>query len=129
MIYLKKTIVQRYEPMSAWGVCTSYLEIGGDLYAMRQVDVYENGNALRYDREHWSDDFGAIGGMKCDAQRWQKAWGLDEKITAAEFEAAWALAERAPNQPPTYRGDAGPWPMLVAEQRRQLRKIRRKGRK
>jgi len=122
MIYLKATIMQHYEPQSAWGSATRYLEISEDLYASRQVDIYENGNALRYDRANWMDEFDSIAGAKYDHDRWVKAWGPDEKITATEFEAAWRLAESAPNQPQAYRNEAGPWPMLLAEQKRLSRK-------
>lgn len=121
MIYLKARIVQRYPPMCEWGGAIRYLEIGDDHYANRQVDIFENGNSLRYDRERWSDNCDSIGGMKYDAVKWLKWWGPDEKIAATEFETAWSLAEMAPNQPQAYCCDAGTWPMLLAEQKRRQR--------
>src|SRR5688572_27010456 len=113
MLYLKANIVQRYEPRSNWGSARLYLEIGDDLYATRNVEIYENGNALRYDRNNWIDGAGTIGDMKYDAKKWLKAWGPDERISAYEFEAAWMLAGNAPNQPQAYSDKAGSWPMLI----------------
>src|SRR2546421_8946022 len=42
-------------PTSAWGSFTRYLEIGADLYTVRQVDEFDNGHLLSYDRTHWID--------------------------------------------------------------------------
>jgi hypothetical protein len=49
MLYLKARIAP---PWPEWGDTTRYLEIGDDLYATRHLDLYDNGNALRYDREN-----------------------------------------------------------------------------
>ena len=39
-----------------WGRIIQYREVADDQFAVRQVDVYENGNVLRYDRSHRSDE-------------------------------------------------------------------------
>lgn len=68
----------------AWGTSTYFVEIGEHLYAVRQIEVYENGNVLFYDESHFWDDYG----MLCD-----KPIGKDQieefEITKAEFEQVW----------------------------------------
>jgi hypothetical protein len=68
----------------AWGTSTYFLEIGHDLYPVRQIEVYENGNVLFYDGNHFLDDYG----MLCDKpieERDIQEFG----ITRAEFEQVW----------------------------------------
>jgi hypothetical protein len=67
-----------------WGTSTYFMEVGHNLYALRQIEIYENGNILFYDSNHLADNYG----MLCDKQ-------LDEEdiqefaITEAEFEEIW----------------------------------------
>lgn len=113
MIYRKKTDNwYEGEPKSLWGTFTSFVEIGDDSYALRDVQLYQNGYALRYDRENWLDGVGCLGSMKYDEQKWLELWGPDEAIEASEFEEAWASSENAPNQPQDYSHKHGPWPIL-----------------
>src|SRR5262245_38756671 len=46
-----------WEAKASWGRFIRYLEIGDDLWVVRQVDVFKNGNILSYDRSHWVDEF------------------------------------------------------------------------
>ena len=74
-----------------WGECTRYVEIGDDRYAVRQVEVYNKGRVLRYERSHWCDRFGQLSG--CLFSEKQKA--IDGRLTAEvidtkEFERACA---------------------------------------
>lgn len=68
----------------AWGTSTYFLEVGHDLCAIRQIEVYENGNVLFYDDSHFSDNHG----MLCD-----KPLGEEDLrefgITKDEFEEVW----------------------------------------
>ena len=52
------------EPLRSWGTFTRYLEIGDDRYAVRHVDVFANGYAVRYDRTHWVDELGMQAGSR-----------------------------------------------------------------
>ena len=47
-----------------WGRITQYREVADDQFVVRQVDVYANGNVLRYDRSHRHDDYGSLTGRK-----------------------------------------------------------------
>ncbi|GAB1544553.1 hypothetical protein NUACC21_72290 [Scytonema sp. NUACC21] len=68
----------------AWGTSTYFMEIGENLYAIRQIEVYENGNVLFYDREHTRDDYGMLNDKKMDKKEIQEF-----EITKAEFELVW----------------------------------------
>ncbi|OUL34153.1 hypothetical protein BV372_14445 [Nostoc sp. T09] len=67
-----------------WGTSTYFMEVGHDLYAVRQIEIYENGNILSYDRSHLTDDYG----MLCDKQ-FNEEDLLEFAITKAEFEQIW----------------------------------------
>ena len=60
-------------PGAAWGKFTRYLEIGLDRYATRQVDWFENGYALRYDRDHYVDEFGTLADLRYSGN-WTRWW-------------------------------------------------------
>jgi hypothetical protein len=79
-------------PAAAWGRFTRYLEIGEDLRAVRQVDVFENGNMLSYDRGHWVDAFGMLAEGRINRNRRQWLWGQFEEIDARAFERVWVAA-------------------------------------
>ena len=67
-----------------WGTSTYFLELGQDLYAIRQIEIYENGNVLFYDGTHHADNYG----MLCDKQLFDE--DIQEfGITKAEFEEVW----------------------------------------
>lgn len=84
-------------PTSAWGGLTRYLEVADDQFAVRQVEVFDNGNVLRYDRTHWCDAFGQLLGCRFSRKpKWTKSFPGSEIIEAAEFERAWRAAQRSP---------------------------------
>ena len=76
---------------ASWGKFTRFLEVGPDRYATRQVDVFENGHALRYDRIHYIDEYGALADLRYTA-KWQRWWPNSERIDQSEFERIWAGA-------------------------------------
>ncbi|WP_193198060.1 hypothetical protein [Nostoc sp. MG11] len=67
-----------------WGTSTYFMEIGQNLHAIRQIEVYENGNVLSYDGNHFSDNYG----MLCD-QRIGEDDIQEFEITKIEFEQVW----------------------------------------
>jgi hypothetical protein len=84
------------EPMRSWGAFCRYGQIAEDLYMSRQVDVFENGFALSYDRDHWCDDFGTLGGLRFCRRLWEKAWGPLIEIDRPTFEELWQDSELSP---------------------------------
>lgn len=84
------------EPLRSWGTFTRHLEIGDDQFVVRQVDVFVNGYAVRYDRTHWVDDLGMLADSRYRPKVWERWWGPGVPMTADEFEQVWAAAESSP---------------------------------
>jgi hypothetical protein len=87
----------RYDsPASSWGGLTRYLEVADDQFAARQVEVFDNGNVLRYDRAHWCDAFGPLLGRRFSRKpKWAASFPGSVAIEAAEFERVWQVAQRS----------------------------------
>jgi len=82
---------------AGWGKFVRYLEVAADQYAVRQIEVFDNGNVLRYDRAHWCDNFGQLLGLRFSRKpKWAVAFPGTELIEAAAFERAWRAAQRSP---------------------------------
>lgn len=80
-----------------WGEFVRYLEVAEDQYAIRQVEVFDIGNVLRYDRAHWCDDFGQLLALRFSRKaKWVVSYRGAELITAADFKRAWLAARRSP---------------------------------
>lgn len=96
--YFSKAADQRREspePVAGWGRFTRYLEIGENLSAVRQVDVFENGLMLSYDQTHWVDGFSMLGDARMNRNHKRGRWGQSEEIESAEFEHVWTAARSA----------------------------------
>ena len=79
-----------------WGVFVRYVEVAEDQFANRQVEVFRNGNVLRYDREHWADDFGMLLGRRFSRQpKWRCDFPGARMLSAAEFEKVWNAAKNS----------------------------------
>ena len=87
------------EPANSWGRFTRYSEIGEDLWSVRQVDEFESGRFLSYDRAHWVDGFGMLGDARINRYLKTGLWGRSEEIEYAEFERAWKAARSSPMWP------------------------------
>ena len=80
-----------------WGRITQYREVADDQFAVRQVDVYENGNVLRYDRSHRRDEYGSLIGRKFSRkQNCANSFPGAEVISVGEFEKLWQKALISP---------------------------------
>ena len=74
-----------------------YVEVGDDQHAVRHVDVFKNGNSLRYDRTHWCDDYGRLLGLRFSYKpKWRKFFPDAVLITQTEFDKIWAAVENSP---------------------------------
>lgn len=80
------------EPAANWGVLERFLELGTDLYAVRQVDVFANGRLLAYDRSHWVDEYGMLAdGRVCRNDILGRAPKTKE-ISESDFQSMWLEA-------------------------------------
>ena len=76
-----------------WGAFDYYIEIV-EQYVSRQVNVFDNGEILRYTREHWCDDYGMmfIGAFSFK----QKAARGCRAIVQKDFEKIWRRSLDSP---------------------------------
>jgi hypothetical protein len=82
-------------PAAGWGRFVSYIEVADDQQASRQVNVFQNGNVLQYDRSHDKDAFARLTGIKFSRKpKWRRYFPGAEILTASEFEAVWREALR-----------------------------------
>jgi hypothetical protein len=94
-----------------WGSFVRYIEFGDDRFPLRQVDEYENGHRLTYDRNHWADQFGTLADFRF-GDNWVKNWGQPMVINPEEFEAKWQQATQTEQDVPKRNTTSGPPPWM-----------------
>lgn len=76
----------RGDQWSSWGPSWWLFETDLDGRVIRQLEVYEDGPALRYDRDHPEDQYGRLSTVTC-------LWELEDwstwEINRSSFEALW----------------------------------------
>jgi len=76
---------------SSWGPCRRLVEVLEDQQAARQIDIYDNGYVLKYDRHHVRDEFGMLIGLKFSRKdKWRKPFRGVRMMSRNEFEYIWA---------------------------------------
>ena len=76
----------RSDDHRAWGAATYYFETDASLLALRQLEIYEGGQRLRYDPAHPEDENGFLEyGCIFPEDEWPELF----EITATEFEREW----------------------------------------
>ncbi len=75
----------RGDEYGSWGLSTWYLEVGDDDYPVRQVEQYDGGPILTYDKSHPHDEFGALSDQVIDLDEFKPF-----EIDRAAFEIAWS---------------------------------------
>ena len=74
-----------------WGPATYYFETDSSLVALRQLEIYEGGQRLRYDSSHVEDEDGFLAfGRIFPQDEWPELF----EITATEFEREWNRDQR-----------------------------------
>jgi hypothetical protein len=74
----------RGDEFDSWGSSVWYFELDQEGYPVRQIELYENGNRLKYDSEKSFDDYGGLGDQALDLKEFQKY-----RIQEEEFETEW----------------------------------------
>ena len=69
-----------------WGLSIWFLELDGENYPVRQIEVYRNGNRLKYDSVKMTDDFGMLGDQAIEIEEMN---GIE--ISHSEFESQWEI--------------------------------------
>lgn len=71
-------------PAADWGAFNQFFETDYIGNIIRQVQLFENGHVLKYDRTNQGDEFGQIGDMPLYREGWRKY-----KVPQKEFMNAW----------------------------------------
>lgn len=72
------------ETTDSWGYSIFYFETDSEFYPLRQIQLFENGNALKYDTEYFDDKLGGLADQPIDPEFFD-----GEKISKEEFEEIW----------------------------------------
>lgn len=67
-----------------WGVSIFYFETDDSLNVFKQIQIFENGNILKYDELNNEDEFGAMADQSLEEEEF-----LDCEITKEEFYNIW----------------------------------------
>ena len=74
------------ELTDSWGTSTYYFETDLDNFVQRQIQVFQNGNGLKYWVEFMEDSYGILSDQPLDSND----FGL-HKIDRNEFETVWMI--------------------------------------
>lgn len=69
-----------------WGTSIWFLELDLENYPVRQIEVYHNGNRLKYDSVKMIDNFGMLGDQAVEIEEMN---GIE--ISHSEFESQWEI--------------------------------------
>jgi hypothetical protein len=67
-----------------WGVSIFYFETDDSLNVFKQIQIFENGNILKYDELNNEDEFGAMADQSLEQEEF-----LDFEIPKEEFYNIW----------------------------------------
>ena len=83
--YKRKWDKTRGDEFDSWGTSIWYIELGNDGYPTRQIELYENGNRLKYHSDKTFDDYGGLGDQTLDLDEFGKF-----EIEKDAFELEWS---------------------------------------
>jgi hypothetical protein len=75
----------RGDEFDAWGCSIWVFETDDEFWPVRQIEIYDGGQVLFYDREHLDDGHGGLGDQPLDPEESEEC-----RISAAEFEHEWS---------------------------------------
>ena len=68
----------------SWGHSIFYFETADDLYPSKQIQIFENGNILKYNESNPDDKFGGLSDQPLDIKEFNEF-----RIEKAEFDKLW----------------------------------------
>lgn len=77
-----------------WGSVIVYYETTDDLAPSRQVEIFQNGNVLKYDTNNATDQFGAL-----QVNDLESAESEGEPLPRGEFEQFWNVVPKTGRPP------------------------------
>ena len=76
----------RNDEFDNWGFCIYYVETDENFYPSRHIELYQNGNVLKYDKRHLFDKFGMLADQPIEnSMKDSKA----SEISKNDFEEIW----------------------------------------
>jgi hypothetical protein len=87
----------RGDDYDAWGTAVYYFEVEADGSPVSHMELYENGNALLYDRDHEEDEYGMMADQPLDLEEFAE-FEIEEKEFKRVLKKLAPLNRRA--QPP-----------------------------
>lgn len=66
----------RGDQFDSRGAATYFIEVGDDGSPTHQVEIYENGQTLRYGQDRTEDEYGQLGNARLDALEDWSRWGI-----------------------------------------------------
>lgn len=78
----------RGDEFDGWGFSNWFVEVDEEMFPVRQIESYDNGNILKYDTQHLSDEFGFLADQAVEEPRDDDEIKVSE-ITQKEFEGIW----------------------------------------
>lgn len=77
----------RGDEYADWGFSTFYTELDSEYYALRQIEVYDNGNILKYDETCLDDKFGMLAEKALSEEELEESNCIE--ISKKEFDEKW----------------------------------------
>jgi hypothetical protein len=88
--YRRKWGESRGDKYDHWGPASYFFETDDDGSVVRQVEVYEGGQILRYNQKHAADAYGMLSDQPIDIKQFQPF-----ETGKEEFERAWSPGSEA----------------------------------
>ena len=76
----------RGDDYKAWGCSLWLFETDEEFWPIRQIEIYDGGQALFYDQKHDDDQYGGLGQAALEPEDVEGS-----RITREEFEHAWSM--------------------------------------
>ncbi|WP_211236783.1 hypothetical protein [Sporocytophaga myxococcoides] len=74
----------RGDEFDSWGTSIWYFEVEDNGYAVKQIELYDNGNRLKYHLDKRFDDYGGLGSQPLDLDEFKEF-----EINQDEFDFEW----------------------------------------
>ncbi len=77
----------RGDQFDDWGFSNWYNELDEDFFSSRQLEIFDNGNILKYDENKFSDEFGMLCDQSLSLEELENSGSVE--ISQDEFESIW----------------------------------------